>query len=57
MGEYIVEAKNLCKYFKAGKNQTLKAVDGVNIQLKKGGEALGGHKRHGAVRGKGCIAA
>ena len=32
MGEYIVEAKNLCKYFKAGKNQTLKAVDGVNIQ-------------------------
>ena len=40
MGEYIVEAKNLCKYFKAGKNQTLKAVDGVNIQLKKG-ETLG----------------
>ena len=26
MGEYIVEAKNLCKYFKAGKNQTLKAI-------------------------------
>ncbi len=40
MGKYIVEAKNLCKYFKAGKNQTLKAVDGVNIQLKKG-ETLG----------------
>ena len=40
MGEYIVEAKNLCKYFKAGKNQTLKAVDNVNIQLKKG-ETLG----------------
>ncbi len=40
MGEYIVEAKNLCKYFRAGKNQTLKAVDGVNIQLKKG-ETLG----------------
>ena len=40
MGEYIVEAKNLCKYFKAGKSQTLKAVDGVNIQLKKG-ETLG----------------
>ncbi|MEY8409984.1 oligopeptide/dipeptide ABC transporter ATP-binding protein [Lachnospiraceae bacterium 62-26] len=40
MGEYIVEAQNLCKYFKAGKNQTLKAVDGVNIQLKKG-ETLG----------------
>lgn len=36
MGEYIVEAKNLCKYFKAGKDQILKAVDGVNIQLKKG---------------------
>ncbi|EOS81764.1 oligopeptide/dipeptide ABC transporter, ATP-binding protein domain [Dorea sp. 5-2] len=40
MGEYIVEAKNLCKYFKAGKSQMLKAVDGVNIQLKKG-ETLG----------------
>ncbi len=40
MGEYIVEAKNLCKYFKAGKNQILKAVDGVNIRLKKG-ETLG----------------
>ena len=40
MGEYIIEAKNLCKYFKAGKNQTLKAVDGVNIKLEKG-ETLG----------------
>lgn len=40
MGEYIIEAKNLCKYFKAGKNQILKAVDGVDIQLKKG-ETLG----------------
>lgn len=40
MGEYIVEAKKLCKYFKVGKNQTLKAVDGVNIQMKKG-ETLG----------------
>ncbi|MCI9616225.1 MAG: ATP-binding cassette domain-containing protein [Dorea sp.] len=40
MGEYIVEAQNLCKFFKAGKNQTLKAVDGVNIRLKKG-ETLG----------------
>ena len=40
MGEYIVEAKDLCKYFKAGKNQTLKAVDGVNIRLEKG-ETLG----------------
>ena len=40
MGEYIVEAKNLCKYFKVGKNQTLKAVGGVNIRLKKG-ETLG----------------
>lgn len=40
MGEYIVEAKNLCKYFKAGKNQILKAVDGVNIKLEKG-ETLG----------------
>lgn len=40
MSEYIVEAQNLCKYFKVGKNQVLKAVDGVNIQLKKG-ETLG----------------
>lgn len=40
MSEYIVEAQNLCKYFKVGKNQILKAVDGVNIQLKKG-ETLG----------------
>ena len=31
MSEYIVEAQNLCKYFKVGKNQILKAVDGVNI--------------------------
>lgn len=40
MSEYIVEAQNLCKYFKVGKNQILKAVDGVTIQLKKG-ETLG----------------
>ena len=40
MSEYIVEAQNLCKYFKVGKNQILKSVDGVNIQLKKG-ETLG----------------
>lgn len=40
MSEYIVEAQNLCKYFKVGKNQILKAVDGVNIQLRKG-ETLG----------------
>lgn len=40
MSEYIIEAQNLCKYFKAGKNQILKAVDGVNIKLKKG-ETLG----------------
>jgi len=40
MSEYIIEAQNLCKYFKVGKNQVLKAVDGVNIRLKKG-ETLG----------------
>lgn len=38
--EYMIEAQNLCKYFKVGKKQILKAVDGVNIRLKKG-ETLG----------------
>lgn len=40
MSEYIIETQNLCKYFKVGKHQILKAVDGVNIRLKKG-ETLG----------------
>lgn len=38
--EYMIEARNLCKYFKVGKKQILKAVDGVSIQLRKG-ETLG----------------
>ena len=40
MGEYLVEAKNLCKYFKVDRKRMLKAVDGVNISIRKG-ETLG----------------
>ena len=40
MGEYLVEAKNLCKYFQVDRHHTLKAVDGVNIAIRKG-ETLG----------------
>ena len=40
MGEYLVEAKNLCKYFRVDRHRTLKAVDGVNISIRKG-ETLG----------------
>lgn len=40
MGEYLIEAKNLCKYFKVDRKRTLKAVDGVNIAIRKG-ETLG----------------
>ena len=40
MGEYLVEAKNLCKYFKVDRKRVLKAVDGVNISIRKG-ETLG----------------
>ena len=38
--ENIVEVKNLCKYFKVGKNQVLKAVDNVTFNIKRG-ETLG----------------
>lgn len=38
--EYMVEVKNLCKYFPAGRKRTLKAVDGVSFYIKKG-ETLG----------------
>lgn len=38
--EYMVEVKDLCKYFPVGKKRTLKAVDGVSFYIKKG-ETLG----------------
>ena len=37
--ENIIEATNLCKYFKAGPKQTLKAVDNVTLTIR--GETLG----------------
>ena len=40
MSEYLIEAKNLCKYFRVDRKRTLKAVDGVNIAIRKG-EILG----------------
>lgn len=38
--EILIQVKNLKKYFKVGKNATLKAVDGVSFNIKKG-ETLG----------------
>lgn len=38
--EYILEAVDLCKYFKAGRKQYVKAVDHVNIRMRHG-ETLG----------------
>lgn len=40
MSENLIEVKNLKKYFKVGKNATLKAVDDVSFNIKKG-ETLG----------------
>ena len=40
MAEYLVEAKNLCKYFKVDRNRMLKAVDNVTLSIRKG-ETLG----------------
>ena len=40
MSENLIEVKNLCKYFPAGKNRTLKAVDNVSLAIRKG-ETLG----------------
>ncbi len=36
----LVEVKDLCKYFSAGKGNVLKAVDGVTLEIRKG-ETLG----------------
>ena len=38
--EVLIEVKDLKKYFQVGRNQTLKAVDGVNFKIYKG-ETLG----------------
>ena len=32
----LVEARNLCKYFRISRRRILKAVDGVNVHIKKG---------------------
>lgn len=40
MSENLIEVKDLCKYFDAGKKGTLKAVDNVNLFIRKG-ETLG----------------
>ena len=40
MAEYLVEAKNLCKYFKVDRKRMLKAVDDVSLGIRKG-ETLG----------------
>ncbi len=40
MSEYMVEVKNLCKYFPAGRKRTLKAVDNVSFYIRPG-ETLG----------------
>ena len=34
--EVLIEVKDLKKYFQVGRNQTLKAVDGVNFKMYKG---------------------
>lgn len=36
MAEYLIEAKNLCKYFHVDRKRTLKAVDNVNIAIRRG---------------------
>ena len=40
MSENLIEIKNLCKYFPAGKKRMLKAVDNVSLTIAKG-ETLG----------------
>jgi ATPase components of various ABC-type transport systems, contain duplicated ATPase len=38
--QHLIEVKNLCKYFPAGKKRTLKAVDNVSLFIRPG-ETLG----------------
>ena len=40
MNDRLIEVKDLCKFFKVGKGNTLKAVDHVNLYINKG-ETLG----------------
>ena len=37
---YIFEVEDLCKYFPAGKKKVVKAVDGINLKIRKG-ETIG----------------
>ena len=37
---YIFEVEGLCKYFPAGKKKVVKAVDGINLKIRKG-ETIG----------------
>lgn len=32
---YIFEVEDLCKYFPAGKKKVVKAVDGINLKIRK----------------------
>ena len=51
--EVLIEVKDLKKYFQVGRNQTLKAVDGVNFKIYKG-ETLGNNlwkDSYGALQG------
>ena len=34
--KYLVEVEDLCKYFKVGRKEVLKAVDKVNLKIRKG---------------------
>ncbi len=34
--QYLIEIRNLCKYFKLSRRRLLKAVDGVDLRMKKG---------------------
>lgn len=47
MSEYLLETKNLCKYFDVGKGLKLHAVDGVSIKIPRG-------KTLGIVGESGC---
>jgi len=36
MNNTIIETKNICKYYNIGKSNEIKAIDKINIQIKKG---------------------